>query len=394
MNNGRKIYIDYQASTPVDLSISEAMQDVSVKCFANPHANDHAFGWEAASIIDNSARTIAARLGCDPDEIVFTSGATEASNLAVLGLAERAEGVRRRILVSAVEHKCVLAAADAARRRFGCSVDLIPVDANGLVRLDVLEERLREDVLLVSIMAVNNEIGTLQPMREISALCRSAGAIFHTDAAQAWSAGPLTVETTGADLISISGHKIYGPKGIGALYVRRNLQPSIEPQIVGGDQQRGLRSGTLPVPLCAGLAAAAELMATPSADEERRRVASIRDRFAHNMLQHNSVRLVGPDLAHRHPGNCSLLFEGSNGADILSRIQPRVAASTGSACTSGTPEPSHVLRAIGLSSAEAESCIRFSFGRFSTETDADDASAILEAALNEREEQEPLPDAV
>lgn len=330
--------------------------------------------------MEGSATKLATALGCDDDEIVFTSGATEASNLAVLGLAERASS-RRRIFISAVEHKCVIAAAKLAERRYGCSVEFLPVDAHGYVRLDALKKQLEDDVLLVSVMAVNNEIGTIQPLQEISALCRSAGVYFHTDAAQAWANGPLTVESTGADLISLSGHKIYGPKGIGALYVRRDLHAEIEPQMVGGDQQHGLRSGTVPVPLCAGLAAAAELMTGPAADDERLRIARIRNRFAGGLLQLNCVRLVGPDLTHRHPGNCNLRFDGWSGADILSRIQPHVAASTGSACTSGTPEPSHVLRAIGLSSDEAEACIRFSFGRFSTDADADDAIAILLKAL-------------
>lgn len=376
MNIGRNIYIDYQASTPVDSRVIEVMALVSSKYYANPHASDHAFGWDAAKIGKQYTQSLASVLSCDEDEIIFTSGATEASNLAVLGLAGRAAS-RRRILISAVEHKCVMAAAYAASRRYGCTVELVPVDKHGVVRLEVLSALLRDDVLLVSIMAVNNEIGTIQPLREISALCRSVGALFHTDAAQAWAVGPLLVEETGADLLSLSGHKIYGPKGIGALYARRDIQSKIEPQIIGGEQQNGLRAGTLPVPLCAGLAAAAERMALPSAADERQRVASIRNRFANILLEVNSVRLVGPELSNRHPGNCNLRFEGWSGADLLSRIQPNVAASTGSACTSGTPEPSHVLTAIGLTAVQAESAIRFSFGRFSTEADADTAAAII-----------------
>jgi cysteine desulfurase len=377
----RSIYADYQASTPVDEAVLEAMAKYYQENAANPHARDHAMGWAADAAVSTARERLAACLGCDAAEVVFTSGATEANNLVILGAAARAPKVRKRILVSAVEHKCVLAAAAATARRFGCVVETLSVDAHGRLRMEKLERSLDESVLLVSVMAVNNEVGTIEPLAAIGSACARAGAIFHTDAAQALAAGPIDVEAIGASALSLSGHKIYGPKGIGALYLSRTLQPRIEPMIVGGGQQDGLRAGTLPVPLCVGLAVAAEQMGGPEADQDRQRVASLRDRFAELLLGVKGVALNGPPLAERHPGNCNLRFDGWDAKDLLNRLQPRLAASTGSACTSGTEEPSYVLRAIGLSHEQAAASIRFSFGRYSTLDDIEEAVTVLRAVL-------------
>jgi cysteine desulfurase len=365
----------------VDARVLEEMREYFDKYYGNPHADDHSFGWHASSSVAGAAKRMGGVLGCDADEIIFTSGATEANNLAILGLAEKASASRRRILVSAVEHKSVLEAASGAQRRFGCSVHEIPVDATGAVLLHALERQLSDDVLLVSVMNVNNEIGTIQPLAEIRQLTNRFGAYLHTDGTQGFAAGVTDLSSAPVDLLSLSGHKFYGPKGIGALYVRRAVQPAIEAQIVGGGQQNGLRAGTLPVPLCVGLAHAAELMVGDSASDERTRIAQLRDRFARRLLQLEGAVANGPDLAHRHPGNFNVRFDGCAGHDLLTKLQPRLAASTGSACTSGTLGPSHVLTAIGLDALQADASIRFSFGRFSTEAEIDEAAELVSSVV-------------
>ena len=369
------IYADYQATTPVDTRVFEAMAPYWRELFGNPHSSDHIIGWRSAEAVQRATWSVAALVGADPDEVIFTSGATEANNLALLGLARRASPGRRRVLVSAIEHKCVLAAAGSLGEREGLTVEIIPVDEGGFVNLSALEAMLDESVLVVSVMAVNNEIGTIQDLPRISALLRGYGVLFHCDAAQAPCAMDLSDLALHADLISLSGHKMYGPQGIGALYVRRDIQGQIEPIIYGGGQQAGLRSGTMPVPLCVGMGAAVDILRTPEAASERLRVARQRDVFVENLRATTpTVAINGPIGAWRHPGNANLRFDGAMAQEILGGLQPRVAASTGAACTSGIPEPSHVLRAIGQSSVQAESSVRFSFGRFTTNLDVEEAA--------------------
>ena len=264
------IYADYQATTPVDPRVLETMLPFWGDSFGNPHSNDHIVGWKAAEAVRESQTSVAALIGADPDEIVFTSGATEANNLALFGLARRAPPSRRRILVSAIEHKCVLAAARSLAEREGFIVEVIPVDGEGFVDLNALENMLDDNVLVVSVMAVNNEVGTIQDIPRISGMLAGSGVLFHCDAAQAPTAMDVSELAIHADLISLSGHKAYGPQGIGALYIRRDVQESVEPIIYGGGQQNGLRSGTVPVPLCAGMAAAVDILRT---DEGARRGA-------------------------------------------------------------------------------------------------------------------------
>ena len=369
------IYADYQATTPVDPRVVEKMAPHWCESFGNPHSSDHVVGWQAAKTVAQSKTAIAGLIGADPDEIIFTSGATEANNLALFGLARRAPAGRRRILVGATEHKCVLAAARALAAREGFTVEQIPVDREGFIDLDALAAKLDENTLVVSIMAVNNEVGTIQDVPRIAEIVGNHGVLFHCDAAQAPCALDMSEMAAHADLISLSGHKMYGPQGIGALYIRRDVQSRIEPIIYGGGQQSDLRSGTVPVPLCVGMAAAAEILQTDEAAAERKQVAGQRDAFV-EMLQGSgyAVAVNGPTGDRRHPGNANLRFDGFAAQEILGTLQPHLAASTGSACTSGTPEPSHVLRAIGLSREEAERSIRFSFGRFTTDAD------IVEAA--------------
>ena len=338
------------------------------EAFGNPHSVDHAVGWSAAKAVQEAAAAVATLIGADADEIVFTSGATEANNFALLGLARRAPPSRRRILVSAIEHKCVLAAARTLADREGFIVETIPVDHEGFVDLDFLENQLDDSVIAVSIMAVNNEIGTTQDISAISRLIEPNGALLHCDAAQAPCAIDVSELATCADLISLSGHKMYGPQGIGALYIRRDVQERIEPLIYGGGQQDGLRSGTVPVALTVGMGTAAEIIGSQEGADERRCVAAQRDSFV-GLLRggHFQVTVNGPADDRRHPGNSNVQFNGINAQDLLGAIQPRLAASTGAACTSGIPEPSHVLRAIGLSTAQADASVRFSFGRFTTD---------------------------
>ena len=382
-DRGHTIYADYQATTPVDPRVLEEMAPYWRDSFGNPHSSDHAIGWRAAETVQRAASSIAALIGADPDEIIFTSGATEANNLALLGLARHGPPRRRRILVSAIEHKCVLAAARALEEREGFIVETIPVDGEGFVDIETLEVMLDETVLVVSVMAVNNEIGTIQDIPCIATLLRRHDVLLHCDAAQAPCAMDLSDFALHADLISLSGHKMYGPQGIGALYVRRDVQERVEPIIYGGGQQAGLRSGTVPMPLCVGMAAAVDIIRTPESAVERRRVARQRDSFVAK-LQAGSfpIAINGPLGDRRHPGNANVRFDGLDAQDILGALQPRVAASAGAACTSGIPEPSHVLRALGLSSAQADSSIRFSFGRYTTDCEVEEGTRLVLGTLD------------
>ena len=378
---GGGIYMDYQASTPADPRVVEAMQPYWSVMYGNPHSADHAFGWAADTAVEAARTQVAALIGADADEIVFTSGATEANNLAVLGIARASPPERRRIVVSAIEHKCVLAAARAAAEE-GFEITTVPVGADGIVDPRAVAAVVDARVALVSVMAVNNEIGTVQPLREIAAICEAAGVVFHTDAAQALSVLPIDVATLGADLMSLSAHKAYGPKGMGALYVRRCLRVRPRPILHGGGQEGGLRSGTLPTPLCVGFGEACRIL-VDERDSEVQRVCMLRNKFLVLLQEVASDLRVNGDMASRHPGNLNTQFPTLDAVLLLQRLQPRLAASTGSACTSGQPESSHVLRALGLSHEQAESSVRFSLGRFTTEADIETAARILRTAVTE-----------
>ena len=383
MSKTNSIYADYQATTPVDPRVIERMDPFWKESFGNPHSSNHARGWQAEQAVQEAASSVAGLIGADSDEIIFTSGATEANNLALLGLARRALPGRTRILISAIEHKCVLAAARSLATREGFIIEQIAVDSEGLVDLDSLEKQLDDSVLLVSVMAVNNEIGTIQDVAAIGAILASCGVLFHCDAAQAPCAMDMSAIASFADLVSLSGHKMYGPQGIGALFIRRELQERIEPLIYGGGQQNGLRSGTVPLPLCVGIGTAAQLLADGSGRGERDRIARQRDRFVELLrLGGAPVATNGPMMPHRHPGNANLCFKGFDAQDILGALQPQLAAVTGAACTTGIPEPSHVLRTIGLSAAECDASIRFSFGRFTSDEEINGAAEVVITALD------------
>ena len=383
MHDASLVYADYQATTPVDPRVIKAMAPFWHDTFGNPHSAEHAVGWQAARAVHEAAADVGALIDADAEEIIFTSGATEANNLALFGLAMGAPPTKNRLLISAIEHKCVLAAAHALAERHGFVVETLSVDHHGFVNPEALKRVLADDVLLASIMLVNNEVGTIQSIAELGSILAEYDIPLHCDAAQA----PCAMEMSGladhADLISLSGHKIYGPQGIGALFVRHALQDRMTPLIHGGGQQGGLRSGTVPVALCVGMGAAAQLVSGETACAERNRIAGLRDKFF-ELLRENGAdaTLNGPPTQARHPGNANLCFTGHDGRDLIDRLQPHLAVSTGAACTSGIAESSHVLRALGQSTGAIDASIRFSFGRFTSDEDIEQAATLILDVLN------------
>ena len=384
MRIGKTIYLDHQATTPVDKRVFDKMAPYFCEQFGNPHSVDHILGWNAINAVEKTKSNISKLIGSDPNEIFFTSGATESNNLALLGIARNShQKTRTRILLSAIEHKSILAVGRILSEQHGYSVELVPVDSGGFIDMEILEKQMDEDVLLASIMAVNNEIGTIQNLEEISLICQQHGVLLHSDCAQAPCALSLNSYSRFVDLLSLSAHKMYGPKGIGILYSRRELIDHIEPLIYGGDQQDGVRSGTVPVPLCVGMGEATRLLLIPNVDAERERINMLRNNLVEG-LQDSSwqVTLNGPQSNQRHPANANLIFHGFDAQDILGMLQPKLAASTGSACTTGIPEVSHVLNAIGLSEMESKSSLRFSVGRLTTVQDIDNAIKLISKTLS------------
>jgi cysteine desulfurase len=383
--NTAPIYLDYQATTPVDPRVLAEMLPWFTEKFGNPHSLSHPYGREAESAVERARGEVAAAIGAEPREIVFTSGATEANNLAIKGAARlhRALG-KDRIVTLATEHKCVLESAKAMARE-GCRVTVLPVDGAGLVQLERLASAIDERTAIVSVMAANNEIGVLQPVAEIGALCRERGVLFHSDAAQAVGKVPVDVEAMSIDLLSISAHKLYGPKGVGALYVRRRPRARIEPLFDGGGQERTLRSGTLPTPLCVGFGAAMRLAAAEMAEEGRRLLALRRRLFEGLRARLPELRLNG-DAERRLPGNLNLTFPGVPALDLMAAC-PGIALSTGSACTAASVEPSYVLRALGLPEALAAASLRFGLGRYTTDWDIEFTIDALASAVRRRAAQ-------
>jgi cysteine desulfurase len=376
------IYLDYQATTPVDPRVLAVMLPYFGEKFGNPHSVSHGMGREAAAAVEAARAQLAALIGAAPREIIFTSGATEANNLAIKGAAGFEHATRRHVVTLATEHKCVLESCRALEAD-GFRVTLLPVEPNGLVSLERLGRALSADTLLVSIMAANNEIGVIQPLAAIGALCREHGAYFHSDAAQAVGKIPLDVEALGIDLMSISGHKMYGPKGIGALYVRRRPRVRLAALMSGGGQERGLRSGTLPAMLCVGLGEAAAVAGREMAAEARQ-IASLRERLMSGLTRRLPDLLLNGDPERRLPGNLNLGFPGID-AEALMAALPELALSTGSACTSAKIAPSYVLAALGLPDTLARASIRIGIGRFTSEAEIDYAiEAIAGAALKLR----------
>jgi cysteine desulfurase len=380
--NAPPVYLDYQSTTPVDPRVLAEMLPYFTEKFGNPHATTHAYGREAEAAVERARGEVAVLIGAEPREIIFTSGATEANNLAIKGAARfhRALG-KDHIVTAATEHKCVLESCQALVRD-GFRLTVLPVDERGFVDLAALEAAIDERTAIVSVMAANNEIGVLQDMAAIGALCRGKGVLLHSDAAQAVGKVPVDVETMNIDLLSISGHKMYAPKGIGVLYVRRRPRARLAPLFDGGGQERTLRSGTVPTPLSVGLGAAARLAREEMAAEAER-LSALRQRFLAGITARlPEVRLNG-DPERRLPGNLNLSFPGISALSLMAAC-PSLALSTGSACTATSVEPSHVLRAIGLPEALAGATLRIGLGRQTTQSEVDFAVETLVAAAEPR----------
>jgi cysteine desulfurase len=392
--NTLPIYLDNQASTRVDPRVLETMLPFFTEDYGNPQSESHAYGRVAAEAVEEARRDIAALINADPREVYFTSGATESNNLAIKGAVRFARSyplggqVRDHIITLPTEHKCVLESCKALERE-GFAVTYLPVEPDGLVSPTALEAAITERTLLVSVMAAHNEIGVIQPLAEIGALCRSKGVLFHSDAAQAFGKIPLDVVTMRIDLLSISGHKIYGPKGIGALYVRRRPRVRLLPLIDGGGQERGLRSGTVPTPLCVGLGRAAAI-AGAEITEETQRLRRLRDRLLANLTRRIPGLRLNGNAEARLPGSLNLGFSGISAQELIEAC-PTIAISTGSACTSAAVEPSYVLRALGLPDALANSAIRIGLGRFTTPAEVDFAADVLVDAANRLKGQGSTP---
>ncbi|HYB55192.1 MAG TPA: IscS subfamily cysteine desulfurase [Alphaproteobacteria bacterium] len=383
------IYLDYQATTPVDPRVLKLMLPYFSEKFGNPGSATHSFGREAAAACERAREQVAAVIGAEAREIVFTSGATESNNIAIKGAGYFARDGRRHIVTAATEHKCVLESCKALAAE-GFRLTVLPVEANGLVDLARLAAALSDDTLLVSIMAVNNEIGVIQPLAEIGELCRRHGAYFHTDAAQAAGKIPLDVDGMAIDLMSISGHKLYGPKGVGALYVRRRPRVRLAPLMSGGGQERGLRSGTLPAALCVGLGAASEISAAEMAAEGMR-LKRLRERLRCGLAAKVPGIALNGDLERRIPGNLNLAFPGVDAEVLMARLKD-IAVSSGSACTSASIEPSYVLRALGLEDALARASLRIGLGRFTDSAEIDYAVEAIAAAVDQLRREAPRAD--
>ncbi|MBA4723273.1 MAG: IscS subfamily cysteine desulfurase [Alcanivorax sp.] len=361
------VYLDYAATTPVDPRVVEAMVRFLGPdgTFGNPASRSHLYGWLAEEAVENARRQVADALNADPREIVWTSGATEANNLAIKGVLEQRGG--GHVITSATEHKAVLDPCGWLEGR-GVEVTYLAPEPDGRITPRAVEEAMREDTVLVSIMHANNETGVINDIGAIGALCRERGVLFHTDAAQTMGKLPLDVRETAVDLVSLCAHKIYGPKGIGALYVRRHLDVRVAAQIHGGGHERGMRSGTLPAHQIVAMGEALSL-AMASRDEENERIAALRDRLWDGIRTLPGVSLNGAG-APRLPGHMNVAFEGLEGEMLLTALTG-VAVSTGSACTSASLEPSYVLKAMGVSDSLAHGSLRFSVGRFTDETQID-----------------------
>ncbi len=384
------IYLDYAATTPVDPRVAKAMAEcLTLEAnFGNPASRSHQFGWKAEEAVETARRNVADLIHCDPREIVWTSGATEADNLALKGAAHFHQRKGKHIITSKIEHKAVL---DSCRQleREGYEVTYLDPGSNGLISPEAVEQALRPDTILVSLMHVNNEIGVINDIQAIGEVTRKHKVLFHVDAAQ--SAGKLEIDLgkMQVDLLSLTAHKIYGPKGVGALYVRRKPRVRIEPQIHGGGHERGMRSGTLPTHQIVGMGEAYRI-AREEMHEESRRTLALRNKLLHGLEDMEEVYVNG-DLTHRAPGNLNISFNFVEGESLMMALR-ELALSSGSACTSASLEPSYVLRALGRNDELAHSSLRISIGRFTTEQDIDYAIGRIRNAVAKLRELSPLWD--
>jgi cysteine desulfurase len=382
------IYMDYSATTPIDPRVADKMIPFLREQFGNPASRSHAYGWSAEAAVEEARANVAALVGADTREIIWTSGATESNNLALKGAANFYKTKGKHIITVKTEHKSVL---DTVREleRVGFEATYLEPQDNGLISLEQLEAAIRPDTILVSVMLVNNEIGVIQPIAEIGELCRKKGVIFHCDAAQATGKVHINLEALKVDLMTFTAHKTYGPKGVGALYVRRKPRVRLEAQMHGGGHERGLRSGTLPTHQIVGMGEAFRI-AKEEMDAELAKVKALRDRLANGLLEIEEVYING-DMEHRVPHNLNVSFNFVEGESLIMAVKD-IAVSSGSACTSASLEPSYVLRALGRSDELAHSSIRFTIGRFTTEEDIDFAINLLKAKVGKLRELSPLWD--
>ncbi|MEK7654690.1 MAG: IscS subfamily cysteine desulfurase [Pseudomonadota bacterium] len=385
----RKIYLDYQSTTPCDPRVVEVMLPYFSEKFGNPHSRNHSFGWEAEEAVEKSRKQIAVLINADPKEIIFTSGATESNNLALRGIAGFYGHKKNHIITSVIEHKCIL---DTCRhlQQQGFEITYLPVSNKGLIDPQNVKNAIKDTTCMVSIMAVSNEIGVIQPIAEIGQLCRERGVFFHTDAAQAAGKMTLDVQAMQIDLMSISAHKIYGPKGIGALYVNRKPRVRLSAMITGGGQERGMRSGTLAPMLCVGFGEACAISQANMPQEITQLKALTRLFYEGVTSQLEEVYLNG-DEEKRIPGNLNLSFAYVEGEGLMMAMKD-LCVSSGSACTSASLEPSYVLRAIGVGEDLAHTSIRFGLGRFTTEEEVDYAIKRVVESVNKLRAMSPLYD--
>jgi cysteine desulfurase len=382
------IYLDNHATTPMDPRVLETMLPYFTKIFGNAASRNHSFGWEAEAAVDVAREQIGKLIGGSAKEIVFTSGATESNNLAIKGAARFYKDRGTHIITSKIEHKAVIDSCRALEME-GFTVTYLDPAKDGLITRAAVEAALRPDTVLVSIMFANNEIGTVNPIAEIGALCREKGVLFHTDAVQAAGKVEIDVEAMKIDLLSITAHKMYGPKGVGALYVRRKPRVRLMPQIDGGGHERGLRSGTLNVPGIVGFGKAAEIARLELPDESKRLLA-LRERLHKKLSDGVPQVVVNGSMEHRLPGNLNISFAYVEGESMLMAINKHVAVSSGSACTSASLEPSYVLRALGVGDDLAHSSLRFGLGRFNTEAEIDQVADLVVKSANRLRELSPL----
>ncbi|TAE83698.1 MAG: IscS subfamily cysteine desulfurase [Alphaproteobacteria bacterium] len=372
------IYMDYQSTTPVDPRVMNAMMPYFATKFGNPHSRNHLYGWDAEAGVEQARQDVARLIGASDKEIIFTSGATESNNIAIKGIAHFFREKKDHIVTLNTEHRCVLESCRALERE-GFRVTYVPVERDGLVDVDRIKHAITDRTALVSVMMVHNEIGVIQPIEKIGALCRDRGVFFHTDAAQAFGKIPIHVDEMNIDIMSISGHKIYAPKGIGALYVRRRPRVRLEPLLHGGGQERGMRSGTLPVPLVVALGKSAEI-AMHDMREEHDRIARLSHRFFAGVLSHVPQATLNGHPTKRWVGNISIRFPIKEGASLMLALKD-LAISSGSACSSATMEPSYTLQALGAAEDQTHTTIRFGIGRFTTEEEIDQAITYVAEAF-------------
>ena len=385
------IYLDYQSTTPIDPRVINVMTKSMKEDIGNPHSRTHPYGWKSEELVEIARRQVADLIGADPKEIFFTSGATESNNIAIKGVARFYKNSgKNHIITNLTEHKCVINSARDLEAE-GFETTFLPVDENGLIDLKKLEEAITDKTSIISIMAVNNEIGTIQPIKEIGELCRKKGVYFHTDAAQAFGKIPLDVNDMKIDLMSISGHKIYGPKGIGALYMRRKPRVRIKPIFSGGGQERGIRSGTIPTFLARGLGEAARI-AKEEMKKDYAHIKKLSHRLYDGVQKATHVYLNGPAIENedqRYIGNLNFSFAGIEGESMIMAIKD-LAVSSGSACTSSSLEPSYVLHSLGVEDELAHTSIRFGIGRFTTEEEIDFAIDTLNQKIDKLRNLSPL----